>query len=94
MTPPAGLNRGGYFNPEIDRLVEMGEVSLDPGKRRQIYADVQKVAAGDLPYISLWWQDNIAVMTNNIHGFEAYPNGSLASFANLTLTNGSGVPSQ
>jgi len=94
MTPPAGLNRGYYSNPEMDRLVEMGEVTLDPEKRTQIYAGVQKLAASDLPYISLWWQDNIAVMTHYIHGFEAYPNGSFASFADLTLTNGSGAISQ
>lgn len=85
MTPPAGLNRGGYSNPAMDRLLQQGEVTLDPAQRKAIYSSVQKLAASDLPYVSLWWQDNVAVMSPQVTGFEPYPNGSLRSFATLSL---------
>jgi peptide/nickel transport system substrate-binding protein len=85
MTPPKGLNRGGYSNPEMDRLLEQGEAVLDPARRKAIYSEVQELAARDLPYISLWWQDNVAVMSRDVSGFEPYPNGSLRSFAGLSL---------
>ncbi|MFZ0888921.1 MAG: ABC transporter substrate-binding protein [Candidatus Binataceae bacterium] len=85
MAPPNGLNRGWYSNPEMDRLVEGGETTLDPARRREIYARVQKLAADDLPYVSLWWMDNVAVMSRSVLGFTPYPNGSLRSFSTLTL---------
>ncbi len=85
MTPPHGFNRGFYDNPEMDRLVEQGARTLDPAARRAIYARVQQLAATDLPYVSLWWLDNVAVMNRRIGGFEPYPNGSLRSLATLTL---------
>jgi peptide/nickel transport system substrate-binding protein len=85
MKPPQGMNRGGYSNPEMDRLLEQAEVTLDPAQRKAIYASVQRLAANDLPYVSLWWQDNVAVMSPQVIGFEPYPNGSLRSFATLSL---------
>ena len=85
MEPPKGLNRGGYSDPRMDRLLEEGEVVLDPARRKAIYSAVQKLAASDLPYVSLWWQDNVAVMSRDVAGFEPYPNGSLRSFATVSL---------
>jgi peptide/nickel transport system substrate-binding protein len=84
-TPP-GLNRGFYSNPEMDRLVEAGMRTIDRGERSKIYAQVQQLAADDLPYVSLWWVDNVAVMNQRLVGFESYPNGSLRSLATVTLT--------
>ncbi len=85
MTPPHGLNRGDYANPEMDRLVEAGDATLDEAARKKIYAEVQQLAADDLPYVSLWWQDNVVVMNRSVVGFEPYPNGSLRSLADLKL---------
>lgn len=85
-TPPRGLNRGFYSNPAMDRLVEAGMRTLDRSERAKIYAQVQELAAEDLPYVSLWWMDNVAVMNRRLVGFDAYPNGSLRSLATLTLT--------
>ena len=84
-TPP-GLNRGFYSNPEMDRLVEAGMRTIDRDQRAKIYAQVQQLAAQDLPYVSLWWVDNVAVMNRRLAGFESYPNGSLRSLATVTLT--------
>jgi peptide/nickel transport system substrate-binding protein len=85
MTPPHGFNRGGYANPAMDRLVEQGARTIDPAARRAIYAQVQQLAAADLPYVSLWWQDNVTVMNRRIAGFQPYPNGSLRSLATLEI---------
>jgi peptide/nickel transport system substrate-binding protein len=84
-TPPHGEDRGYYSNPEMDRLVEAGRTTVDLDARKEIYARVQQLAADDLPYVSLWWVDNVAVINRRLVGFEAYPNGSLRSLATLTL---------
>ena len=82
MSPAAGgSNRGDYSNPQLDRLVEAGDATLDPAARRAIYAQVQQLVADDLPYVSLWWDDNMAAMDRGLEGFEPYPNGSLISLA-------------
>ncbi len=87
MTPPRGLNRGRYSNPEMDRLVEAGDATIDEAARKKIYAQVQKLAADDLPYLSLWWQDNVVVMNRTVSAFKPYPNGSLLALTDLTLTS-------
>jgi peptide/nickel transport system substrate-binding protein len=82
MTPgKGGNNRGEYSNPRMDQLVEAGDATIDPAARRAIYVDVQKLAADDLPYVSLWWDDNVAAFDRRLEGFEPYPNGSLISLA-------------
>ena len=85
MTPPSGSNRGGYSNPAMDRLLEQAETTLDPAARREIYARIQKAAAADLPYVSLWWMDNVVVMNRRVRGFKPFPNGSLRSLASVSL---------
>jgi peptide/nickel transport system substrate-binding protein len=94
MTPPHGFNRGGYSNPLMDRLVEAGEVTLDQTARRKIYAGVQRLAAADLPYVSLFWTDNIAVMRSGFSGFVPYPNGSLRSLATIVISRPPQRPAQ
>jgi peptide/nickel transport system substrate-binding protein len=94
-TPPHGENRGYYSNPAMDRLVEAGMSTVEPEARKKIYGQVQQLAAEDLPYVSLWWVDNVAVMNRRLAGFDAYPNGSLRSLATLGLSPpGGGEPSQ
>lgn len=85
MTPPAGNNRGGYSNPAMDRLLEAGDTTLDPVARRRIYAQVQRLASDDLPYLSLWWLDNVVVLNRRVKGFVPYPNGSLRSLAAVSV---------
>ena len=95
-TPPHGQNRGYYSNPAMDRLLEAGMTTVDPEARKKIYGQVQRLAAQELPYVSLWWVDNVAVMNRRLVGFDAYPNGSFRSLATLTLIGpaGGGEPSR
>jgi peptide/nickel transport system substrate-binding protein len=89
MTPDAGgNNRGDYSNPRMDRLVEAGDATIEPAARRAIYAEVQRLAAADLPYVSLWWDDNVAALDRRIDGFEPYPNGSLISLPTVAFSSG------
>jgi peptide/nickel transport system substrate-binding protein len=86
MTPAnRGSNRGDYSNPLMDQLVEAGDNALDLAARRSIYVQVQQLAAEDLPYVSLWWDDNVAAMDRRLTGFLPYPNGSLISLATASL---------
>lgn len=73
--PPAGRNRVRYRNPEVDRLLERGRVTADPEARREIYNAVQRALLRDLPYVSLWHNNNIAVVSRKLSGFRLHPTG-------------------
>jgi peptide/nickel transport system substrate-binding protein len=70
----AGANRGAYRNPEIDRLLEAGERETDRQQRKEIYSDVQKILARELPYVSLWHEHNIAILRQGVEDYYMTPN--------------------
>jgi len=74
--PPKRRNRGYYSNPQIDELLAQGRKEIDQEKRRAIYAEVQKILAVDLPYINLWYFDNVIVYTPRVKGLTLNPSGN------------------
>ncbi len=85
MTPPRGANRGGYANPGVDRLLEEGRRAWDRERRREVYAEVQRIIARELPYINLWHGTNVAVMREEVEGFEVYPDEDFISLRKVDL---------
>ena len=75
-TPPKGSNRGFYRNPEVDALIAQGRTETDQAKRKQIYDQVQKIISSDLPYINLWWGDNVLVHSRRLADVELSPSGN------------------
>ena len=82
---PNGQNRGYYVNPKVDQLIEQGRSTFDRTKRKAAYTEVQKILADELPYISLYHRDNVAIMRSNIDGFEMYPAGFLLSVPRMSI---------
>jgi len=76
----SGANRGGYQNYVVDRLIEEAQCELDQSIRRKKYFRIQEIIADELPYISLWYETNIAVMNKDLYGFEFYPAAEWRSF--------------
>jgi peptide/nickel transport system substrate-binding protein len=76
MIPPAGANRGHYRNPEVDALLDQAGVESDQEKRRELFSKVQRIIAADLPYLSLWFMDNISVHRKRIDGVQISPTGN------------------
>ena len=68
--PPKRANRGYYSNPRVDALIDRARREVDQGARRQLYAEVQRILAEDLPYIHLWYFDNVVVHTARVKNLE------------------------
>ena len=83
--PPDGQNRGYYNNPKVDQLILQGRSTFDRAKRKPAYAEIQKIVQEDLPYISLYMQDNVAVMRSNIDGYVQYPAGFWLSVPQMSI---------
>lgn len=73
--PPMGGNRGHYRNPQVDALLDQARVESDQEKRRELFSQVQKIIAEDLPYVSLWFMDNVSVHRKRINGVQISPTG-------------------
>lgn len=82
--PPVGQNRNRYINKEIDRLTEEGRVEVDREKRREIYAKIQRIVSGELPYIPLWYTDNILARRKNVVGFNMRSDAGFENFVYAT----------
>ena len=72
-SPPAGLNRVRYSNPDVDRLIEGAAAAADDEQRRALYGEAQQRIAQDVPYISLWYKTNVAIFQPGIHGVRLSP---------------------
>ena len=85
---PKRANRGYYSNPELDRLIEEGRRTLDQHERRRIYADVQRILARDLPYINLWYMDNVLVHTTRVRNVALGASADYQFLTTAELRNG------
>jgi len=74
--PPRRANRTFYSNPRVDELIREGRTTLDQEKRKVIYAEIQQIVAEDLPYINLWYLDNVLVHSTRVKGITVSPAGN------------------
>ncbi|MFN7950360.1 MAG: ABC transporter substrate-binding protein [bacterium] len=86
--PPAGANRGRFHDARVDELSERAHTLLDPAARKPLYAEIQRLVADELPYVFLWHEEHIAVMSKRLEGFELDPRGSFDSFARARWAGG------
>jgi len=63
---PHGANRTYYANPRVDVLIDQARRELDQNVRKAIYAEIQQILAEELPYIDLWYQDNVLVHSKRV----------------------------
>ncbi len=60
----------------MDRLIDEARHELDQQRRKQMYARVQQLLARDLPYINLWYLDNVVVHSRRVAGIHISPAGN------------------
>ncbi len=74
--PPNGANRSYYSNPEVDSLIDRARRGVDPAVRKPLYFKVQQILAEQLPYIDLWYLDNILVHNKRVQNLKLNPAGN------------------
>ena len=77
---PDQMNRTGYANPEVDRLLELGRSSCVQEERVQYYHRIQQILAEDLPMIFLYTADALPVVAARVRGVSPAPSGILHNF--------------
>jgi len=74
--PPKGANRGYYANPRIDLLIDQARRTGDQATRKQLYGEVQRILAEEVPSINLWYLDNVLVATKRVQNLTLNPSGN------------------
>jgi peptide/nickel transport system substrate-binding protein len=84
---PNGANRQYYNNPRVDALIDQARVELDQSARQRDYAAVQQILAEDLPYIDLWYFDNVLVHSKRVRNLELNASGNYDFLKTAELEN-------
>lgn len=77
---PEGFSQSywtSYTNPEVTELMLQGRTTADGDDREAIYLQIQQILANDVPYVPLFYPENVKATTNKVHGLEVLPNGSV-----------------
>jgi len=83
--PPHGGNRGFYSNPEMDRLIADAAATQDAKQRLADYAQIQQLAARDLPSLNLWYLDSVIVHNRRLGNIRPSPSGTFDFLRTATL---------
>jgi peptide/nickel transport system substrate-binding protein len=81
--PPAGANRGHYHNERLDALLNQARGEMDMEKRRKLFGEIQSIIAEDVPYVSLWYRDNVSVHRERISNVRLSPSGDYDFLRNI-----------
>lgn len=67
--PPNGFNIVRYCNPKVDALNARYQQTFDPGERKKLSAEVQRLIDADVPVIALYQRISVSAFDNRLRGF-------------------------
>jgi peptide/nickel transport system substrate-binding protein len=67
--PPSGANRGRLQNVAIDTLITQAEEAATVAEQAVFYRQLQSLLLQELPYVPLWYEDNVLVMQKRVTGY-------------------------
>ncbi len=63
-----GFNIPGYQDPKLDDLLVQGQTANDVEARKAVYKQLQAYTSDTLPYLFLWYPQEIDVLTSSLQG--------------------------
>lgn len=73
--PPAGGNRGRFISPSVDTLLDAA-AQAEGAHQVDLYRQAQLAVHAELPYVPLWYEDNVYVARAGLHGYALRPDGA------------------
>lgn len=65
-----GFNFWKYNNPKVDKLFESGKAEVNEAKRKQIYAEYQRLFMQEVPMVLLTNNPFLVFLNKKVHGME------------------------
>ncbi|MCH6265040.1 glutathione ABC transporter substrate-binding protein [Neobacillus citreus] len=75
--PPKSYNTAYYENKKVDELIKSALQTADSGKRKEAYAEIQKLVWEDAPWAYLVVDDTISGKKNYVDGIYLLPDGAM-----------------
>jgi peptide/nickel transport system substrate-binding protein len=63
-----GFNIPGYKDPKLDDLLIQGQGASDLAARQAVYKQLQSYMADTLPYLFLWYPEEVDVLSSSLQG--------------------------
>jgi len=82
--PPNGQNRSRYNNPLLDKLLDESQTASRE-RRKEIFSQVQKILADDLPQIYLWYPATIVIYRDRVSNVKVDPSGDWRVIRNMKV---------
>ncbi len=73
--PPAGANRGRFQDPLVDQMIDAAE-HLPLNKQPEAYRQIQARLLELLPYVPLWYEDQVVAKRNSVTGYTLSADGN------------------
>jgi peptide/nickel transport system substrate-binding protein len=70
-----GRNYARYSNRKVDELFERGQRELDPGKRAEIYREIDRTITADFPFTFLYFRYSLYAISGDLRGMNFSPRG-------------------
>src|SRR5215813_660343 len=80
--PPNGQNRSRYVNPQVDKLLEEARTATRE-RSKEMFSQVQKILAEDLPQIYLWYPATVVIYRDRISNVKVDPSGDWSAIRNM-----------
>ena len=80
--PPNGANRGRLHDEYVDKLIEIAEVEPSLQQQAVYYSELQEYLLDVLPYVPLWYEDNVLAMRKDIKNYTLSADGNFDALKN------------
>ena len=77
-TETDALNIAYYKNPEVDKLLQTGQSTIEEGEREQAYMKAQELLVQDAPWVPIAYAKPPLGFQENVSGYQASPTGGEA----------------
>ena len=84
--PPNGANRGRYVDKHADELITKASSFVDLKEQSKHYAKLQEYLLEQLPYVPLWYEDNVVITQKYISNYAISSDGNYDGLINVTLS--------
>ncbi|MCU7871583.1 MAG: ABC transporter substrate-binding protein [Candidatus Thiodiazotropha sp. (ex Lucinoma borealis)] len=83
--PPMGANRGRYSSPSVDRLLLRAEAAGALQQQARLYRQIQQQIHYDLPYVPLWYEDQVSALGARVSGYKLMMDGNYDGLERVSI---------
>jgi len=84
--PPNGANRGRYVDKHADELIDKSSSFTDLKQQAKSYGELQKYLLDQLPYVPLWYEDNVVITQKYIQNYSISSDGNYDGLKTVKLS--------